>query len=553
MFHRLKNLFLPVLLLMPFAAAAAELPVIPLSPRITAVTVYPDRAMTKRSGTVDLKPGSYLLQVSPLPVLMQDDSIRVEGRGTALTTITGMEVKRSFTPQTPEKRIRELEEEIKALQRSAAGLDARKDGLVAQKSFINSIKVAWGERISKELASGKPTATELNEALAFIGTGITTTEEKALDVETEKVKIKEKIDALTAQLEASRGSGQKEQKSVQVAVEVTKAGTFTVELTGVVSHAGWEPAYDVRLAGDSQSVEMTVKGLVRQQTGEDWTNADLSLSTARPAIGGFPPTLYPWHISFYRPTPIMYGAAPMAAPAPMAKAARSRIMKEEVADGAAEPEVEAQQLTAQVSDEQSSVLFHIQRPVDIPADGTGHATTIAVEKLPVKVDYLSVPKLSPYAYLRSEIVNRAAYPLLPGKVNIFTGGNFIGSGYLKKVAAGEKFELFFGVDDQVTVKREELKRHKEAGLFGKNRQTYSYRIEVHNYRKEPKTVIVNDQLPLAGDEEIKVSLEEPSMKPDEVKTDGTIVWKLPVEPGEKREITFTIQVEYPKDKEVSGL
>jgi uncharacterized protein (TIGR02231 family) len=156
-------------------------------------------------------------------------------------------------------------------------------------------------------------------------------------------------------------------------------------------------------------------------------------------------------------------------------------------------------------------------------------------------------------FLKSELVNRAPYPLLKGKVNTFIGNSFTGSSRLNKVAAGEKFELFFGNDDQVTVKREELKQHKEAGLFGRNRVSYRYRIEMNNFRKEPLTLTLRDQLPVAGDEEIKVSLEEPSLKPAEVKNDGTIIWKTPLKAGEKKELTFGILVEYPKDKEISGL
>jgi uncharacterized protein (TIGR02231 family) len=121
------------------------------------------------------------------------------------------------------------------------------------------------------------------------------------------------------------------------------------------------------------------------------------------------------------------------------------------------------------------------------------------------------------------------------------------------VAAGEKFDLFFGSDDQVTVKREELKQHKEAGLFGKNRMTYRYRIEATNFRAEDQTVTIRDQLPLAGDAEIKVTLDEPSIKPDEIKDDGRLTWKLPLKAGEKRELTFGIVVEYPKEREVTGL
>ena len=121
------------------------------------------------------------------------------------------------------------------------------------------------------------------------------------------------------------------------------------------------------------------------------------------------------------------------------------------------------------------------------------------------------------------------------------------------MAAGEKFELFFGSDEQLTVKREELKQHREAGLFGKNRVSYRYRIEMGNFRREPVILTLRDQQPLAGDEEIKVTLDDPSLKPDEVKDDGRLTWRLPLKAGEKRDITFGIVVEYPKDREITGL
>jgi uncharacterized protein (TIGR02231 family) len=166
---------------------------------------------------------------------------------------------------------------------------------------------------------------------------------------------------------------------------------------------------------------------------------------------------------------------------------------------------------------------------------------------------MAIPKLTPFVFLKSGIVNRAAYPLLPGKVSTFTGNTFTGSSQLKKVSAGEKFDLFFGVDDQVTVKREELKQHREAGMFGRNRVSYGYRIEVNNFRREPVTVIVRDQLPLAADEEIRVSLEAPSVKPDESGTDGRLSWRFTLKAQEKKELTFGILIEYPKDREITGL
>lgn len=546
--------FFLTLLSIPNFSFSADLKRIAVPSRITAVTVYTDRALTIRNATLSLKPGSYLVAFEGLPALIQDDSVRVEGKGSAGATIVGLEVKRAFLEQSGEKRVKELDDEIRALERRSGTLDAKKAGLSSQKAFLDSIRVAWGDRISKELAIGRPTAAELLDASSFVGAGVTKVEELTREADVEKKGIKDKIDALRYQRDESTGSLRKEAKSVEVLLDITREGSLTLDLATVIRQASWQPSYDVRLSQDAKTAELTFRAMVRQQTGEDWKNIDLTLSTARPSSGGAPPEIYPWRISFFRPQPAREALMMMAAPAP-ARAKKSARMQTEnfKSDDSLAEEAPATFNTAQINDEKSSVAFHIPRPLDIPSDGTQHSTVVAIEKLPVSIEYTAIPKLAPYVFLKSEIVNRAAYPLLPGKVNTFMGNTYTGSSQLKKVAAGEKFELFFGTDDQVTVKREEMKQHKEAGVFSKNLVRYRYRIELVNFRKEPLTVTLRDQLPVASDEEIKVSLDEPSIKPDEVKNDGTVTWKTPLQAGEKKELTFGILVEYPKEREITGL
>lgn len=549
----LRFLCLLTMLSIPAFSFSADLKRMEAPFRITAVTVYADRALTIRSTTLTLKPGGYLIAFENLPVLIQDDSIRVEGRGSAGATIVGLEVKRAFLAQSGEKRVKALDEEIRELELRSGALDAKKAGLSSQKAFYESIRVAWGERISKELAIGRPTSAELLEASSFIRAGVTKAEELHRDADMEKKNIKDKIDALRRQRAEATGSRRKETKSVEVMLEITREGNLALDLAAVITQAGWQPSYDVRLSSDTKTAELTFRAMVRQQTGEDWSNIDLTLSTARPSTGAAPPELRPWRISFFRPQP---AAAPMVmsaqAPATAKKAARNQMESLRLEDSPAE-ESTAGYATAQISAEQSSVAFRVPRPLDIPADGAWHGTVVAIEQFPVSMEFMAIPKLAPYVFLKSEIVNRAAYPLLPGKVNAFTGNTFTGSSQIKKVAAGEKFDLYFGTDDQLTVKRDELKQSKEAGIFGKNRVSYRYRIELGNYRKEPLTVTLRDQLPIAGDEEIKVSLDEPSIKPEEVKSDGTVTWKAPLQPGEKKALTFGIVVEYPRDRQVTGL
>lgn len=548
------TLLLAALLLIPAIAFGADQRRLQATSKISAVTVYADRAMTKRSAALTLRPGSYLVSFDNLPTLLQDESVRVDGKGSAGVTITGLEVKLLFLEQSGDKRVKEIDDEIRTLERQSGTLDAKKAGISSQKTFLDSIRVAWGDRISKELAVGRPTAAELQDASSFVGNGVTRAEEQSRDLEVEKRVIQDKIDALRRQRDEIGGARRKETKTVEVSLEVSREGDFNMELSAVTSRAGWEPSYDVRLAADGKTADLTFRSLVRQQTGEDWNNVDLTLSTARPSAGGAPPELYPWRVSFYRPMPVQ--SMPMAAaPAPYRTALAKKSMRIEDSAGMmgqAEDTPAAFQ-TSEISSEQTSVSFHIPRSVTIPSDNSQHGNVVALEQLPVNLEFLAVPKLSPFVFLRSEIDNRAAYPLLPGKVNIFMGNTFTGSSNLKKVAAGEKFDLFFGSDDQVSVKREELKQHKEAGLFGKNRMSYRYRIVVNNFRGDSQIVTVRDQLPLTGDAEIKVSLDDPSIKPDESRDDGRLTWKLPMKAGEKRELTFGIVVEYPRDRELTGL
>ena len=548
----LRFVFLLTLLQLPSLAVSSDLKRIPASARITAVTVYADRALTTRSATLSLKPGSYLVAFENLPALILDESVRIDGKGTATATIAGLEIKRAFLEQSGEKRVKELDEEIRGLERRSGMLDAKKAGITSQKSFLESIRVAWGERISKELAIGRPTSAELLDASSFVGAGVTKAEEQSREIDIEKKSIRDKIDALHRQKEQATGSGRREAKSVEVMVEVAREGNLTLELASIIPRASWEPAYDVRLAADAKTAELTFRAILRQQTGEAWDNVDLTLSTARPSLGGAPPELRPWQISFYRPQPAMRAEMFVASAAP----AKSKAARMQMDNAGAEPPPEAMPApfeTAQVSDEHSSVAFHVPRPLDIPADGARHGSIIAIEQLPVSIEYLALPKLSPHVFLKSEIVNKADWPLLPGQVNTFVGNSYTGSSQLKKVASGEKFDLFFGTDDQLTVKREELKQHREAGLFGKNRVTYRYRIQLQSYRREALTLTLLDQLPLATDAEIKVSLDDPSVKPEQIKDDGTIVWKTALQPGEKKELTFGIIVEYPKEREITGL
>ncbi|GFO54635.1 hypothetical protein GMSM_16420 [Geomonas sp. Red276] len=544
-----------LVLTLPFTAVAAD-HAVKASSRITSVTVYLDRAQVTRHATVALKAGGNLVTIDGLPQTMLEKSVRVEGEGPGTTRLEGISVKRVFLERAQEQRIHTLEDEITRLNAQVQAIDARKKGLAAQEAFLLSVKVGWGERISKELGAGKPSTAELGEASRFVGEGVGKVQDQLYQAEASKKPLLEKIEALKRELDQTRGEGMKEANTVQVAIDADRDMSFAMDLSYLVTGTGWEPDYDLRLAPDGKEAEITYRAQVWQTSGEDWPGVKLALSTANPEVGGAPPELTPWNVAFYEPPRIIAYEDEMRraeASQRYMEEAPAKAMSGAMAAPAPVPMAKAAPMPARVQEGQTSVLFAIARPVDVPTDGSRAGTVIAVNRVPVAAEYVTVPKLMPKVYLKSEVVNDTAYPLLPGEASIFNDAVFTGKTNLKSIAPGEKFDLFLGADDQIKVKRDVTKVKKKGGLLGSSSVSYHIAVEMQNYKKRPVTVSVLDQLPIAGNAEIKVNLEEPSMKPTETKGDGTLVWKLDIAPGEKKKITYEIVIEYPKDRELTRL
>ncbi|QWV95168.1 mucoidy inhibitor MuiA family protein [Geomonas oryzisoli] len=551
---KMRMLPLSLLLLLSSSfALAAESTTGTAPSRITAVTVFSDTAQVTRQASVALKAGTNLVTLENLPQLMAEESLRAEGKGTGRARIAGLTVKNVFLDRSKDQRVRELEDEIARLNRKVEAIEARRKALAAQRAFVDSIRVGWGDRISKELSLGKPTATELSEAVRFVGDNTGKIEEELYDAEAAKKPLLEQIAALKKELDQYRSEPMKEVRSVQVAIEAERDMKFDLDLSYLVAQASWMPAYDVRLAPDGKDAQLTYRAQVWQKTGENWPQVRLTLSTANPASGGGAPELTPWRVSFYeppRPMPYLSRKTVMGAAAPVPAPMQESTFGGAPAEDRLEP---AGFIPSEVAQGQTSVQFQVAQPLDVPADGTRSASVIAAETVPVVAEYVAVPKLSPRVYLKSTVTNRTPFPLLAGEASIFNDATFVGKSRLKTVASGEEFDLYFGSDDQVKVKRDAARVKKKGGLLGGSSVTYHVTMELANYRQRAVTVSLKDQQPLPGNAEIKVGIEDASPTPSEIKEDGTLLWKVELAPAEKKKVSYDLVIEYPKGRDLVGL
>ena len=547
----------------------------PVSSQLTSATVYRDRAVVTRIAHVDLATGETQLSFEKLPAGLVEQSLQVSGRGTSSATILDVSARTTFVEATPDARIAALEDEIKGIEKKARALNDRAAVLDQQRTLLGRIETTVTTPPGKDsTAVIRPTFDEWQKLLTFADDNRSKLAAEQQTLDTQREDITAKLNALNAQLNQLRGQagGGRSFKTVIIRVSAAKAGSLDLSLAYAVPGASWIPSYDARLRGEERAVELTYFGIVRQNTGEDWKNIALTLSTARPSLGGGAPELNPWIVDVYRPIPMqtMGGARkkemaegystrqqfnnmPASAPAPMVA---GEIMADELK--------EASLATATVDNSATSASFKIAATATILSDNTPQKVGIASAKLAAKLQYQSTPRAQETAFLSAYLNNTTDFPLLAGSMNTFLDDTFIAASSLKTVMPGEKFELALGADESIAIKRKLVNRFAEdTGLTNSGRRvTYEFLTTVTNNKKTSERVVFKDLLPISRNEKIVVKLIGPdpkdvgtTEKPKEVslEADGKMVWRLDVKPGEKREISLKFSVDYPADVTPTGL
>jgi uncharacterized protein (TIGR02231 family) len=546
------RLLLPLFLFTLLGRLAAA----PVDSRISAVTVYQDRAVVTRVASAQLAAGTAELVFVNLPQALNEQSLQVSGRGTAQATILDVSAKQTFVDFTPDARVKELEDQLKALGKQLRGIEDRQNILNAQAAMLDRMEAALFAPPAKDVP--RPELNQLTSSLAYL------TEQKA-KLSTERATLDEqredlanKINTVQAQLNELRGAGGKAFKTVTVRVAAAQPGNLDLALSYTVPGASWVASFDARVASAERTVQLDYFGLVRQATGEDWKDVTLTLSTARPSMGGAAPSLGVWQLDLSHPEVVelsafsirqekRFAARAAAAPAPAAV--------DSIGAGTELKEQEVSFATAAIEAGATSASFKISVASSIPSDNSPQKVPVTSASLKAVPEYLTVPKRQAAAFLTSKVVNTSEFPLLAGAMNVFLDGTFVATSSLRTVMPGEKFELALGVDDGIAIKHKRvLKFTEDTGLTNSGKRlTYEYLITVQNNKRTTERVVVRDQVPLSRNEKIVVKLVSPDAKEVKPTDEGTLQWTLDLKPGEKRELTVKFTVEYANDVNVSGL
>lgn len=521
--------------------------------RIARVTVYPGSATVERVARVPA--GARSLTIGCLPASIDAQSLQISAdpavRVGEFNVLTEDRDVAAACASPLDGRIRELEDQI-------AGVKAEASALQLVDGYLRGVAGVGGAAAGDEAAAATPATATTTRIASPTPAQITATAEvlrkSGQDAFARTHQFKRKQEALELALkplvaERDRVASQRA-RVVSVSINLAAERDAELRLSYQVRGPGWQPTYRATLDSAKSSVLLERQALVAQNSGEDWTGVQLTLSTGQPghATQGRLPRAWtldvappPQPVGAVAPVMAMAAPAPAAAPAPLA---RARMAED------AMPSFDVSSI-----DKGFATEFAVPQRITVPSNGQRVTLALGSQTAPATLITRTAPAVEEAAYLVAQMAQPAGvWPA--GTVGLYRDGAFVGTGRIDFAAASAgapagSTSLSFGRDELVSVRAEAVQDLAgSTGFTGSRTERRTRRAySVDNRHKTAITLQVLHAAPVSRNEKIEVESRYQPQPADMAwnRAPGTVAWQQSLAAGATAQFSAEHTIRYPKD------
>ena len=283
-----RNLLMAVIILC--IAITAEANDQKITSKVQKVVVFLNGAQVTRTAMVNVNAGTSTLVFENISPGIDVQSIQVHANGEF--TILSVKHEMNFlNEQVRQKQLEDLREQQKAIR----------EKITLKNGFVSIYEEEANMLQKNQVVSGQNTGLDLvklKQALDF-------QTERLADIRKKEQAINDEIQLLNVELikynkqiaDITKGSST---ATSNILVTVSSKAALETEFTlnYVVHNANWFPTYDIRAKNVNSPISISYKANVSQQSGEDWKNIKLTLSTGNPTTSGSKPELSPYYLNY---------------------------------------------------------------------------------------------------------------------------------------------------------------------------------------------------------------------------------------------------------------
>ncbi|MES2836389.1 MAG: DUF4139 domain-containing protein [Bacteroidota bacterium] len=533
------------------------------------VTVFRQGAQLNYVEPINFVQGTQDIILEGVSPYLDQNSLQAEGKGAFVI----MDVKYRLTYKTPSQpkiekanakytlQLKQIKDSLKMYDYMLDDNKDKREALTLEKSLLLNNRIIKGETKKDSLQLVKESLEYLRLRLNNINSELLKIKKEEARITELKNPLYERQSGLTNLINGTYTPGENEQSPIHqviVTLFAEAAGTGFLKVNYFMGNAGWNSTYDLRAESTSNQIQLMHRAKVYQNSGMDWNNVSLTISTGSPNENGLRPTLQPYYLAWYAPQPKRKYTAD--------KKERSNDFEKSEAygaayAGAAAPSPSYDELVdanyssnyTEATESMVRMDYEIKLKYTILADGKEHQVVIENKQIPTQFYYSAVPKLDTYAYLGAKIFDWENLNLIPADARVYLDGAYVGNSYLNPNETSDTLNISLGRDKSIVIKRKKLKDKSKEKLINENKVAEQYYdITIHNTKAQAIEIEIVDQIPMSNDNNVKVEATELS-KGSLDELSGLVSWKLKIKPKETKKLSLNYKVTAPKNKPIYNL
>lgn len=522
--------------------------IIPVPSQVSDVTLHPYSAAITRTSSLEIPAGQHRLVLLGVPRGIVPESLRVDLSGAERTSLIYRD---TFVPPrdyksdavlAAENTLQTINVRIQDVHNAAAKARLAADAAKSTIRFLDNL----GE--NEGLAQADP---ESLRALAqVVGQEALGAAKTAHEAELKARSIEQDLKPLQKERqeaqEALQAIALEDENRLYIAIEATAttAGTATVTLSYLIEGASnWAPAYDLKLeTSDTPTLTIQRDAMIEQNTGENWTDVTLHLSTVEPVGQIAPSEIHTNRLRISEPRPD-------PAPQPRQKQRAEAYLSD---SPLAEPVVvDAVGQTWQVATSTVGVTYTYGRPVSIASNADVLRLELDSLNEPAEVMAWAAPLRDTTAFRIARVTNTTGEEILASPfTSRYVDGELIGSDAFSGLVSGEQADIAFGPIDGLQLSRDILARNEgDTGIISRsNQKTETVEIKIDNLTKQNWPLRLLDHIPYSEQEDLQISWTARPMPSDQNVDNrrGILAWDMKLKPGDGRTILLETTLNWPE-------
>ncbi len=508
--------------------------------RAERVTLFEDRAEVVRRATLRVEAGSSWVAIVGVSLVVDDATVQAKVISGAARVLSARVLRKVRTEAAlGREEIEKLEASVReaSAQVAAAQQAIERAQRLEQHHFKLAQEWVAAVALGPKNASDPTVLASYREALAAIDASAQATLAERARARAEQARAERERARAEERLREGRQEKPRYAAAIELELDAREGGEVELELVYRLPCALWRPEHLARLAegaptegaSSAGKIELVTHATAWQRTGERWEDVTLRFSTARPARAASAPELRDDLLLTRRKTDeerrqIVIAAREQAIQ--LAGLERGERAVEEMPG---------------VDDGGEPVLYEGKERVTLTSNGRPFRVEIGRVSVEAELARVILGQRAPVAHLRATATLEGAGPLLAGPVRLARGASMVGRARLDFVGKGEPFELGFGPDDAIRVRRAEEEERDTTAITGAQRIKRKVTLYLSNLSGSARRALLTERIPVSEIEDVEIALLAAGPFTHEA-MDGCLKAVVDLGPQATRTITYSFEL-----------